>query len=497
MSKRRKGALVIAAAVVAMFGTFIPGAHADIQPIGGFQMKAEANAISLIYDQPSFGLPAEHTFDLHKSHAVTAMDSGPSGHAQASVLWPGDLAGNAPLDLAIGLFVQDPTSARYLDCSGEPHQCIPVIDKVVLPTANQLIDAIKQGNGGNSPSYPFKAESFYPAGPADDKYAAGAGIVMSSHADEKLTQSSSVVQEGGVPGALDFGLMRSSTISGVIDGKAVSEARSSISDINILGQLKIGNVNSFMQVISDGAKATVQKSIVVTGLSIGGQPIVVDSNGFHAGGQTQDPLGTISKELIDKYLTPNGISIKLGRPTVKTDQAMGSSTGSGLIVSLSSFGMQQVVAQMPDPFKGWLQSPSTSPLSPVTDQLSSFVNGLIATPFQFDQTLTFLFGDVSVNADAAPAYVVPPVSVGPVAQNLPPTPATQLPTGNFGGPTAPPPQVQGIQRFLPKPVAAVAIPIGLFLLALAFMFGGATALDRMAGAATSSVAVETCPLEKP
>jgi hypothetical protein len=460
-------------------------------------MKAEANSLSMIYDQPSFGLPAEHTFELHKSHAVTAIDSGPSGHALASVLWPGDLTGNAPLELAVGLFVQDPTSAHYLDCSGEPHLCIPVIDNVTAG-ANQLIAAIKEGNGGTIPAYPFRAETFYPAGPKDNTYVLGAGITMSAHADDKLTQSSSVVQEAqGVPGALYFGLMKSTTLSGIIDGKAVSQATSSISDINILGQLKIGNVKSFMQVISDGAKATVEKSVVVTGLEIGGQPIVVDNNGFHAGGQTQDPLGTISKELIDKYLAPNGISIKLGKPTVKTDQAMGSSNGAGLIVSLNSYGMQQVVDQMPEPYRSWLQSPSTSPLSGVTDQLSTFVNGLIATPFQFDQTLSFLFGDVSVNADAAPAYVVPPISLPPVTGGLPQAPATQLPSGDFGGPTQAPPQVQAAQRLLPKPVAAVAIPVGLFLLALAFMFGGATALDRMATTATSSVAAETCPLEEP
>jgi len=47
------------------------------------------------------------------------------------------------------------------------------------------------------------------------------------------------------------------------------------------------------------------------------------------------------------------------------------------------------------------------------------------------------------------------------------------------------------------PVAAVAVPIGLVLLALSWMLAGATGLDRMATAATSSVAAEECPLEKP
>jgi hypothetical protein len=56
----------------------------------------------------------------------------------------------------------------------------------------------------------------------------------------------------------------------------------------------------------------------------------------------------------------------------------------------------------------------------------------------------------------------------------------------------PPQQTFGI-----APVAAVAVPIGFVLLALLWMLAGATGLDRMATAATSSVAAEDCPLEKP
>jgi hypothetical protein len=481
--------LVASAATIALvLPIVVPVARADGGAIGGFLLTGDANGLSFLYDQPSFGLPAKHTFELHKSHAETAIDSGPTAHGLGSILWPGDLVGNAPAGLAANFLVFDPTSGGYL---------APVVD-AIKSGATTLSDQITKNNGGKSPSYPIRAESFFPEGPKDNTYAPGAGVTMTSHADDKVTSSASSLQQAGFPGLLSIGLMKSSSLSGVVDGQAVSEAHAFVNNLDLAGVLHIGHIDTYMKAVSDGVKATLTKTMTVTGLTIGGQGIVVDSTGMHAGGQNADPLGQLSSALIDQYLKPNGISLSVPKPV--TTVAGGSANGSaqGLVITMSAAEMNKLVAMLPQPIAGWLRNPTNSPLSPLFDQLSSSANGFIASPFQFDQAVQFHFGNVTVNAAASPAYIVsiPPVSVPPITGGLAPgiTGPSILPgntgTGITGG-------QQPQQTFGIVPVAAVAIPIGFVLLALLWMFAGATGLDRMAAAATSSAAAEECPLENP
>ncbi|HLW16704.1 MAG TPA: hypothetical protein VKV69_05030 [Actinomycetota bacterium] len=492
---RRMLIAAVATAAVAV-PLVIPGARADTAALGGYQMNATADAISLLIDSPSFGVPAPHTFELHKAHSTTAIDSGPTGHALSSIVWPGDVYGNAGLTLAAGIFLEDPTSARYLDCSGPTHPCVPVIDNLQTGVA-QVAANLQKGCGCN-PSYPFKAQAFFPQGPKDNSYDAGGGVTMVTHADQNVTEATTLVQQIGFPGAISVGAIKSISTSGLIDGQAVAEGESFITDFDLAGQLHITAMHSIMKAVSDGTNVTVTKSQVISGMTIGGQAVTLDSSGFHAGGQSQDPFGKIAKALIQQYLTPNGISISVPSPVVTQSGGTGSINAAGVVISLSAQGMNKIVQNIPQPYRTWLQSPGSSPLAPALDQFSTFVQGLIATPTQFDQTIELRLGDLSIASAAAPAYIAPPLGTSPIP-GVPIT-APQLPTSQVLPPTSPSTSVQGIQPGSTlgiTPVAAVAIPIGLILIALLWMLAGATGLDRMAAAATSSVAVEECPLEKP
>ena len=492
-TRRMLVAAVATAAVVVPL--VVPNAHADAPDLGGFQMNATADAISLLIDSPSFGVPAPHTFELHKAHSTTAIDSGPTAHALSSIVWPGDVYGSAGLTLAAGIFLQDPTSARYLDCSGPAHPCVPIIDNLQTGVA-QIAANLQQGCGCN-PSYPFKSQAFFPQGPKDNSYDAGGGVTMVTHADQNVTQATTSVQQVGFPGAISVGAIRSVATSGLIEGLATAQGESFISDFDLAGQLHITAMHSIMKVVSDGTKATVTKSQVISGMTIGGQAVTVDSSGFHAGGQSQDPFGTYAKDLIKQYLIPNGISISVPSPAVTQSSGNGSINAQGVVISLNAQGMNTIVQKIPQPYRTWLQSPGSSPLAPVLQQFSTFVQGLIATPTQFDQTIEIHLGDVSIASAAAPAFVAPPITAPPLPGG--PISAPQLP-GSTVLPPAPAtgvPGTTGTSVLGVSPVAAVAVPVGLVVIALLWMFAGATGLDRMAGAATSSVAAETCPLEKP
>jgi hypothetical protein len=302
----------------------------------------------------------------------------------------------------------------------------------------------------------------------------------------------------GFPGAISVGAVRTVASSGLIDGLAVAQGESFISDFDLAGQLHVTAMHSIMKVVSDGLKATVTKSQVISGMTIGGQAVTVDSSGLHAGGQSQDPFGTYAKDLIKQYLTPNGISISVPSPAVTQSSGNGSINAQGVVISLNAQGMNKIVQNIPQPYRTWLQSPGSSPLAPVLQQFSTFVQGLVATPTQFDQTIEIRLGDLSIASAAAPAFVppafVPPTTpLGPVTSPQLPGPQVLPPTGPITSPGGAP-QVGGVSIAL---VAAKAIPIGLVIIALLFMLAWATGLDRMATAATSSVAAEDCPLEKP
>jgi len=488
MNWTRRIFVASAAAAALVLPVVVPVAHAE-NAIGGFQMIGNASGVTFFYDQPSFGLPAKHTFELHKSHAETAIDSGPTAHGLGSILWPGDLVGNAPAGLAANTLLFDPTSGGYLG---------PVID-AIKAGANQISDQITKNNGGKSPSYPIRAESFFPEGPKDNTYDPGAGVSMTSHADDKVTSAGSSLQQAGFPGLLSVGLMKSSSFSGIVDGQAVSEAQATVNNIDLAGVLHIGHIESYMKAVSDGVKATLTKTMTVTEVTIAGQGIVVDSTGMHAGGHNADPVGQLSAALIDKYLTPNGISLTVPKPVTKLAGGSASGSGAGLVITMSATEMNKLVSMLPPQIASLLQNPTNPPLTPNPfDLLSSSANGFVASPFQFDQAVQFNFGEVIVNTAASTAYnfTIPPLPIPPAIPGIISpgiTPPQILPgtagTGGLGN--------QQQQAFPIVPVAAVAVPIGFVLLALLWMFAGATGLDRMATAATSSVAADDCPLEKP
>jgi len=492
---RRMLVAAVATAAVAV-PLVMPGARADTPAIGGFQVNATADAVSMLFDSPSFGVPAPHTFELHKAHSATAIDSGPTAHALSSIVWPGDVYGSAGLTLAAGIFLQDPTSARYLDCSGPAHPCVPIIDNLQTGVA-QIASNLQKGCGCN-PSYPFKSQAFFPQGPKDDSYNAGGGVTMTTHADQTVTQSTTYLQQLGFPNAFSVGAMKSVATSGIIDGLAVSKGEAFVSDVDVAGVLHLTQLHSLMEVVSDGTKTTVTKSQIIGGLTVGGQVITFDSSGLHAGGQSQDPFGKVAKGLIDQYLAPNGISISVAPPVVTQSGGQGSINAAGLVITLSAQGMAKLVQNIPQPYRGYLQSPGSSPLSAVLDQFSTFVQGLVATPTQFDQTIQIRLGDISIAGAAAPAFVVPPLTTPqtPIGQ----VPSPQLPGTQIVPPSTPNTSVGGVQpggTLGITPVAAVAVPVGFIVIALLWMLAGATGLDRMATAATSSVAAEECPLEKP
>lgn len=447
----------------------------------GYELGATSDAVSILYDQPSFGVPAKPTFEVRNFHGATALNSGPSAHALASVLWPGDVIGNAPPSLALEVLIFDPTASGSL---------------------KPVIDAIKMGAGEASqdfPAYPVRAEAFFPRGPAQNESQVAAGTTMRARAARDDTEAVSTSGGVGFPGAVSVGSIRSSSASRIDADTAISEARSVISDLDLFGGIvHIDQVFSSASSTSDGSQGKLAGTVAISGMSIGGQPVVVDDKGIHLADQNLDPTGELAAQLMKQVLEPNGITLEFAKPIDEVKGASASRGVSALKVSLDSRGMQAFFKTLPPDVQELIRNPAGGPLSSVFDLFSPSVAGFVGTPFQFDQTLSFVFGSVAVQSSASV----------PFETSLPPPASTPTPpsTGGpplGGGEVAPPgPSVQppGPPTFTGTPQALTlasvsGVPAGLIALMFLLMLAGAYLLRRWADRVTVAAVVETCPLE--
>jgi len=455
----------------------------------GYSVGATASALSTVYNQPSFGIPAEPTFEVRKVYSIAQLDTGPSGRAMGSILWIGDVAGNAPPSLIFDSFLFNPTQIEEL---------------------NTPISELKFNLGEGfktAPPYPVRAESFYPPGGTKVEEV-GAGIGMRARSSEKTMESSSTSGRAGIPTVISFGTLESSSFSTVDNDVAVSIAKSKVTDLDILGVLHIDSIFTLARATSDGVKATTESTLQISGMTIKDQTgaeqakIVVDQNGFHAGDAEQDPFGVLAEQIFDKYLKPNGITLTFGGSLGLIDGAVGSLGVQGIILSLNSAGMNTLLDAMPVEVSSALRNPSGAPvlgsLFAEGGLLSPTLAGFLATFFQGDQTMQFIFGSSSVSSAASPPFIQPdlPDFGGDVPPLLPGgvVPPVDFGTGDPG--TITPGTAGGGTILAARPVGVFGVPgslIGLMLLAGLL---GSRYLRILADRMTTAKVVARCSLEE-
>jgi hypothetical protein len=494
--KRRRVARIVAVAAASLALLGLPGgmvAQGADPVLFGYGMGATATSISMLYNQPSFGVPSEPTFELRKVHSEAFLDSGPAGRGLGSVLWPGPVVGNAPPSLAFETLVFNPTQLSQLD---------------------EIITRFKEeaaaGSEG-SPPYPIRAESFFPTPegkkPADS-FEIGAGIRMASVASENRVDASSTTGGAGVPLLVRYGSLQSSSASFVDKGVASTEAVARISDLDILGVIHVEEILTIARASSDGAAGAVDGVMQIAGLTITDPStgevtaITYDAEGLKVRDDVQDPLGA-AKELFAN-LAEQGISISLGGPIDLVEGAAASRSITGLTVRLNAKGMSTLLDGIPGPvgqaIRTELKNPTGGVLGRIYDDegglLSPSVGGLIASFFQGDQDLSFVFGSAAVSSNATPQ--LPEIELPPPV-DIPPVDFGSVGGGEFGGGVISGPPVSGgdggTRPLAIRPVGAFGIPAGLIALALALALAGAVGLRRLADQVFAARLVPVCPLE--
>jgi hypothetical protein len=483
----------IVAATLVLLG--IPGGltarGAESTGLYGFGMGATASAISFLYNQPSFGVPTDPTFELRKVYSASDLDSGPTGHGIGSVLWPGQVVGNAPPSLLFDTVLFNPTQFEQLQ---------PIID--------QIKKGGSDATAGRS-GYPIRAESFYPQGPPSSSNDLATGR-MGSSAEVDQTDGSSSTGGAGLPGIIQYGSLFSHSNTRVLNGQAVATSVAKVTDLDLFGAIHIDSFVATVKSTSDGQKAKNEGTFAIAGMTIKDQAgkeqakIVLDQTGFHFGDQNQDPLGTLADQVFKKYLEPQGIDLFAGKPIDSLDGATASRSLAGLVLHIDARGMKELQQRLKDnglsDVVGTLRNPTSNhaldPLFGDNGVLSPTIAGFIGSFFQGDQTMDVVFGSLAVSAAASPPFddsILPPIDIPPVT-GVPFTPGT----GGFdAGAFVPPTTPQAGGGFLNlEPVAVKGIPFAFIAFVLALGLFGSTRLRLFADRVMATRAAVRCPLEE-
>lgn len=216
--------------------------------LGGFSVSANAAPFKVLVDDPSNPLPrpeGEAIVEADPSFTLAEVATGPASRGMASTLWPGNLLG----------------------------------------------EGLAAATGDQTPNYPVIADARYPDKPytADDQTG---GYAM--HGSALGLDASATALSGplSIPGSVDLGSVTSTTMATVDKADvAIGRSTSRVSDISLLGVIKIGSVSTVVETRSDGKKQVSTGSTVVSGLTVAGQAYVVDEQGAHpAGGSGTGPL---------------------------------------------------------------------------------------------------------------------------------------------------------------------------------------------------------------
>lgn len=312
---RRWARLVLA--VLGLTGAVAPGAASPARAaeLGGFSLRAQADVVSLLYDNPDLPLLTHPVVEARVPHTTATLDTGPIGYALSSIAWPGPMVAN------LG------TASQQLDqlCLLPPLPC--------LPLSTGVKDLLKPLN------YPVRAEASFPQGPVDARLVPAPGVEMVSHTSDGESRASAVFSQFASPGLLSVGSLTADSVTTVRNGVAQAQSRGSLSRLELAGGLvTIDSVTSTAKASTDGSKASADGETVVGGVRLAGQPAVIDDKGVHLGTLPPSPLLAIIDRALNQTLSSLGLTIALQPPRAQRDGPAASFTAGALVVGLRAAG---------------------------------------------------------------------------------------------------------------------------------------------------------------
>jgi hypothetical protein len=298
---RRLGVGLIATGVACGVVAVLPAVHAvaDSEPgsgLGSFGLNAFATGAQLRVGEPSYcftSTAAKNGCEGALPESTASLAGGPSGHALATIAWPGDLAANLGSLLVTASNGQIPSSAEALDD-------------------------------------PVKAEVQTGQSPDTVSNDQVPGTTMSASAKDTVTTADARVQALSLPVASAGPATTSASSALTGPSSAVAKATSSVSDIVLGGGLvHIGSVQSTATATTDGTTAKVSGGTRVVDATVATIPVTIDERGVTVNG-TGAAVSSLT-DAVNNALSQAGLTLRVSEPQGKPVGSAVSYTSGALV----------------------------------------------------------------------------------------------------------------------------------------------------------------------
>lgn len=444
----------------------------DGEQLGGYKLSTSAAPVSVLLYEDTLPIPAEPQGEAHLSYTETSMNTGPTGRAVASSLWPGPTIAEGLPQFTGSQQTQYPIKAIASYPGGQQD-----VRKEPAPgtgmRAHAGEDAFRAtarvgeppvpGNGGETPA----PEPTGSAGPAPSTPPAP-GLTAGS--DGRNAQRSSgggasgspsaggggsglPLQSGGsglpglpggelpglpspfggwvpwipdptgggvpgIPGLVGLDNVASVSESALDSGTATSSARATASSVNLLGGLvRVEGLRVQSTASSDGQRGEADSEVTIGSLTVAGQEVAVDESGVQLPqvGSGQN-IPEVPGQLEDQ-LGQLGISIQPPKADHNTSEAEGSATSQGLRITIDTQKLRGMLDALPQ--------------DQLTELLPEQLAAEIAPVLGMAPKIVLVVGNGSADASATPPFDAAAPAPPPAS---PPAPGGSGPDpGSIGG----------------------------------------------------------------
>jgi hypothetical protein len=446
----RAGLGLLAAATLLGAGPGARPADAQAPPpartLVGIQGSAAATVLRAMYN-PEGLLPLGTILELGIPDALATISSGPATFARAAAADPGDLLANP--------------------------------------------DALLQASGqapGTLPAWPFRVSASSGVGAPTAELSPAPGIDTRVSADAAGSSALATMPAFRAPAVLTAG-SAASTATTSTDGATVTvRARSELTGLDLLGLLRIESVVTELTAVTDGTTTTTSGGTVVTGATLAGQPVTIDSEGISS---AQPGVA-----LLNDVLETLGIRVTAASPPTGGEVVAGQLTSAGLRIDFEA--SQETFPVIGDVLDGLPPFPPLAPGAPSVDDV------LAAARARHLVSLGIGGASVSLSARTPAPRPAPAAPGAPVAAPSAPTPAPPseaLRPSAVAAPPAPPTLAAA------APIATAPAPVSAPVNGLAQGIGALAVLallvqpfvgDKLAKAAallTDDGPADSCPRE--